>query len=141
MASEGEHPHGLCDRDFDSLFTLDRPIIFNFHGYPWLIHRLAYRRRNHNNLHVRGYKEKGSINTPLDLAIENETDRFSLAIDVINRVPGLLVAGAHVKEHLRDLQSECREYAHEHGVDKPEIRAWRWPAPPVEATGGDQAAD
>ncbi len=122
-----EHPHGLNDRDFDSLFTVDKPIIFNFHGYPWLIHRLAYRRTNHKNLHVRGYKEKGNINTPLELAIENEIDRFSLAIDVINRVPGLLVAGAHVKEKLRDMQIECSNYAYEHGVDKPEFANWTWP--------------
>lgn len=141
MASDSEHPHGLSDRDFDSLFTLDRPIIFNFHGYPWLIHRLAYRRTNHKNLHVRGYKEKGSINTPLDLAIQNEADRFSLAIDVINRVPGLLVAGAHVKERLRDAQTECRNYAYENGVDKPEIRDWRWSAYPSEGAGSDRAAD
>ncbi len=127
MQSCTEHPHGLHDRDFDSLFTVDRPIIFNFHGYPWLIHRLAYRRTNHRNLHVRGYKEKGSINTPLELAINNETDRFSLAIDVINRVPRLQVAGAHVKEKLRDMQIECRAYAHEYGIDKPEIRNWTWP--------------
>jgi xylulose-5-phosphate/fructose-6-phosphate phosphoketolase len=127
MQSADEHPHGLSDRDFDSLFTMDKPIIFNFHGYPWLIHRLAYRRTNHKNLHVRGYKEKGNINTPLELAIENEIDRFSLAIDVINRVPRLQVAGAHVKEKLRDLQIDCRHYAHKHGVDKPEARDWRWP--------------
>lgn len=121
-----EHPHGLNDRDFDSLFTVDKPIIFNFHGYPWLIHRLAYRRTNHKNLHVRGYKEKGNINTPLELAIENEIDRFSLAIDVINRVPGLLVAGAHIKEKLRDMQIECSNYAYEHGIDKPEFANWTW---------------
>jgi len=127
MTSAGEHPHGLTDRDFDSLFTTDKPVIFNFHGYPWLIHRLAYRRTNHNNLHVRGYKERGNINTPLDLAIENEIDRFSLAIDVINRVPRLKVAGAHVKEKLRDMQIDCRHYAHEHGIDKPEARDWVWP--------------
>jgi xylulose-5-phosphate/fructose-6-phosphate phosphoketolase len=125
LACAGEHPHGLADRDFDSLFTLDKPIIFNFHGYPWLIHRLAYRRTNHNHLHVRGYKEKGNINTPLDLAMENEIDRFSLVIDVINRVPGLLVAGAHVKQEMRDRQIDCRRYAYEHGIDKPEIRDWR----------------
>lgn len=124
-----EHPHGLSDRDFDSLFTIDKPIIFNFHGYPWLIHRLAYRRTNHRNLHVRGYKEKGSINTPFELAMQNEIDRFSLAIDVINRVPGLLVSGAHVKQKLRDLQIDCRNHAYEHGVDKPEIRDWRWSTP------------
>lgn len=122
-----EHPHGLSDRDFDSLFTLDKPIIFNFHGYPWLIHRLAYRRNNHDNLHVRGYKEKGSINTPLELAIQNETDRFSLAIDAINRIPALLVSGAHVKQQLRDLQIECRNYAYEHGIDRPEEDKWQWP--------------
>ena len=126
MTPASEHPHGLSDRDFDSLFTVDRPIIFNFHGYPWLIHRLAYRRTNHANLHVRGYKEKGNINTPLELAIRNEIDRFSLAIDVINRVPGLLVAGAHVKEKLRDMQIACREYAYENGVDAPAEAAWRW---------------
>jgi xylulose-5-phosphate/fructose-6-phosphate phosphoketolase len=122
-----EHPHGLSDQDFDSLFTLDKPIIFNFHGYPWLIHRLAYRRHNHDNLHVRGYKEKGSINTPLELAIQNETDRFSLAIDAINRIPSLLVSGAHVKQKLRDLQIECRNCAYEHGIDRPEEEQWRWP--------------
>jgi xylulose-5-phosphate/fructose-6-phosphate phosphoketolase len=127
MTSEGEHPHGLNDRDFDSLFTVDKPIIFSFHGYPWLIHRLAYRRTNHKNLHVRGYKEKGNINTPLELAIENEIDRFSLAIDVINRVPRLQVAGAHVKERLRDRQIDCRNYAFTHGVDLPEEATWRWP--------------
>ena len=122
-----EHPHGLSDRDFDSLFTLDKPIIFNFHGYPALIHRLSYRRANHHNLHVRGYKEKGSINTPMDLAIENEIDRFSLAIDVIDRIPKLRVAGAHVKERLRNKQIECRQYAYEHGIDLPEVDGWTWP--------------
>ena len=122
-----EHPHGLSDRDFDSLFTVDKPIIFNFHGYPWLIHRLTYRRTNHGNLHVRGYKEKGNINTPLDLAIRNQIDRFSLAIDVIDRVPRLRVAGAHVKEKLRNMQIDCQNYAYEHGVDKPEADQWTWP--------------
>ncbi|MFA5983451.1 MAG: phosphoketolase family protein [Methylococcaceae bacterium] len=123
-----EHPHGLSDYDFDSLFTKDRPIIFNFHGYPWLIHRLAYRRNNHKNLHVRGYKEQGNINTPLELAIRNEIDRFSLAIDVINRVPRLQIAGAHVKEKLRDAQIECSRYAYSHGVDNPEFANWEWPS-------------
>jgi xylulose-5-phosphate/fructose-6-phosphate phosphoketolase len=127
MQPAGEHPHGLADRDFDSLFTVDKPIIFNFHGYPWLIHRLAYRRTNHRNLHVRGYKEKGNINTPLELAINNEIDRFSLAIDVIDRVPRLQVSGAHVKEKLRDMQIDCRNYAYEHGVDNPDVDDWTWP--------------
>ena len=127
LTPSSEHPHGLSDRDFDSLFTLDKPIIFNFHGYPWLIHRLAYRRTNHNNLHVRGYKEKGNINTPLDLAIQNQIDRFSLAIDVIDRVPALQVSGAHAKEKLRNMQIECQSYAYEYGVDKPEVDQWTWP--------------
>ncbi len=127
LTPPSEHPHGLSDRDFDSLFTLDRPIIFNFHGYPWLIHRLTYRRTNHGNLHVRGYKEKGSINTPLELAIQNEIDRYSLAIDVIDRIPRLRVAGAHVKEKLRDMQIACRHHAYTHGVDLPEADAWVWP--------------
>jgi xylulose-5-phosphate/fructose-6-phosphate phosphoketolase len=127
LTPETEHPHGLSDWDFDSLFTADKPVIFNFHGYPWLIHRLAYRRTNHKNMHVRGYKEKGNINTPLELAIRNEVDRFSLAIDAINRVPGLKVAGAHVKEKLRGMQIGCSHYAYEHGIDKPEFASWKWP--------------
>jgi xylulose-5-phosphate/fructose-6-phosphate phosphoketolase len=122
-----EHPHGLSDKDFDSIFTVDKPIIFNFHGYPWLIHRLAYRRTNHRNLHVRGYKEKGNINTPMDLAIQNQIDRFTLAMDVIDRVPSLRVAGAHAKEDMRNMQIECQNYAYEQGVDKPEVDQWRWP--------------
>ncbi|MCP6761364.1 MAG: phosphoketolase family protein [Fischerella sp. CENA71] len=126
LQPDTEHPHGLSDRDFDSIFTLDKPVIFNFHGYPWLIHRLAYRRHNHNNMHVRGYKEKGNINTPLELAIQNQIDRFSIAIDVIDRIPKLKVAGAHVKEMLKDEQISCRNYAYEHGIDKPEIVNWKW---------------
>jgi xylulose-5-phosphate/fructose-6-phosphate phosphoketolase len=127
LQPDTEHPHGLSDRDFDSLFTVDKPIIFAFHGYPWLIHRLAYRRTNHRNLHVRGYKEKGNINTPLELAIQNQLDRFSLAIDVIDRVPRLRAAGAHAKEKFRNEQIACRNYAHEHGVDKPDAADWTWP--------------
>ena len=127
MTPDSEHPHGLSDIDFDSLFTLDKPIIFNFHGYPLLIHRLAYRRTNHKNLHVRGYIERGNINTPMELAIENRIDRFSLAIDVINRVPQLKVAGAHAKQLFKDKQIECQHYAHEHGIDSPEINDWVWP--------------
>ncbi|MCQ8104337.1 phosphoketolase family protein [Methylomonas sp. SURF-2] len=127
LSPAGEHPHGLSDKDFDSLFTLDKPILFNFHGYPWLIHRLAYRRNNHKNLHVRGYKEKGSINTPLELAIQNEIDRFSLVIDAIDRVPALRVAGAHVKERMRDMQIECRNHAYEFGADLPAVDQWVWP--------------
>ena len=122
-----QHPHGLTDRDFDTLFTTDKPIIFNFHSYPWLIHKLAYRRTNHANLHVRGYKEKGSINTPLELAILNEVDQFSLAIDMIDRVPRLKSTGAYAKEWLRDQMIECLAYAHENGIDRPDVTGWKWP--------------
>ena len=127
MQTDREHPHGLSDRDFDSLFTADKPIVFNFHGYPWLIHRLSYNRTNHRNLHVRGYKERGNINTPMELAIDNEIDRYTLAIDVIDRVPKLQTIGAHAKEKFRNAQIECRRYAHTFGVDKPEVTEWRWP--------------
>jgi xylulose-5-phosphate/fructose-6-phosphate phosphoketolase len=127
LEPHSEHGHGLSDRDFDSLFTTDKPVIFNFHGYPWLIHRLAYRRTNHKNMHVRGYKEHGDINTPLDLAMRNQVDRFNLSIDVIDRVPRLQVAGAHVKEWLRNQIIENSQYARQEGIDKPEITAWKWP--------------
>ena len=122
-----EHPHGLTDRDFDSLFTVDKPVIFNFHGYPYLIHRLAYRRTNHENFHVRGYKEKGNINTPLELAINNNIDRFSLAMDVIDRVPRLQKIGGHAKERFLNQQIECKNYAHQFGIDQPEAAGWTWP--------------
>jgi xylulose-5-phosphate/fructose-6-phosphate phosphoketolase len=124
-----EHPHGLSDRDFDTLFTTDRPVIFNFHGYPWLIHRLTYRRTNHANFHVRGYKEKGNINTPLELAMNNQIDRFNLVIDVIDRVPRLRSRAAHVKERMQEEILSHREYAHTHGMDAPEISHWRWALP------------
>ncbi|GAB4366412.1 MAG: phosphoketolase family protein [Elainellaceae cyanobacterium] len=127
LQPEKEHPHGLSDWAFDSLFTTDKPIIFNFHGYPWLIHKLAYRRTNHKNLHVRGYKEKGNINTPLELAIENQVDRFNLVIDVIDRVPKLGSAAAYVRERMRNAIIENVNYAYEHGLDKPEITNWKWP--------------
>jgi len=124
-----EHPHGLSDRDFDTLFTTDRPVIFNFHGYPWLIHRLTYRRTNHANFHVRGYKEKGNINTPLELAMNNQIDRFNLVIDVIDRVSRLGSRAAHVKERMQEEILSHREYAHTHGMDAPEITNWRWALP------------
>jgi len=127
LVPDKEHPHGLTDRDFDSLFTTDKPIIFNFHGYPWLIHRLTYRRTNHHNLHVRGYKERGNINTPMELAITNGIDRYTLAIDVIDRVGRLQSIGAHAKEKFRNMQIACRQYAHEFGIDRPDVRAWQWP--------------
>ena len=124
-----EHPHGLSDRDFDSLFTTDKPVIFNFHGYPWLIHKFTYRRTNHQNIHVRGYMERGNINTPLELAIRNKVDRFHLAIDVIDRVPRLQGAAEHLKEWLKGQIIESINYAYTEGIDKPEIRNWTWPSP------------
>ncbi len=127
LMPETEHPHGLSDRDFDSLFTADKPVIFNFHSYASLIHKLSYRRKNHDNIHVRGYKEKGSINTPLELAILNQIDRFDLAIDVIDRVPRLRSIGAHVKEWLKGQIIASINYAHTEGIDKEEIRNWKWP--------------
>jgi xylulose-5-phosphate/fructose-6-phosphate phosphoketolase len=127
LLPQSEHPHGLSDKDFNSLFTLEKPVIFNFHGYPWLIHKLTYRRNNQKNIHVRGYKEQGNINTPLELAILNQTDRFNLAIDVIDRVSKLQIAGAHVKEWLKNQIIENKNYAYDNGVDKPEIVAWKWP--------------
>ena len=122
-----DHPHGMTDSDFNSLFTVDKPVIFNFHGYPWLIHRLAYRRANHENMHVRGYKEKGNINTPLELAINNQVDRFSIAIDVIDRVARLAEIGSHAKSKFKDMQLDCRNYADQYGIDKPEYADWKWP--------------
>jgi xylulose-5-phosphate/fructose-6-phosphate phosphoketolase len=127
LQPETEHPHGLSDRDFDSLFTSDKPVIFNFHGYPWLVHKFTYRRTNHANIHVRGYKEKGNINTPLELAIRNQVDRFNLAIDVIDRVPRMQGPGAHLKEWLKAQIIESIDYADTEGIDKPEIRNWKWP--------------
>jgi xylulose-5-phosphate/fructose-6-phosphate phosphoketolase len=122
-----EHPHGLSDRDFDSLFTTDKPVIFNFHSYASLVHKLSYRRTNHDNIHVRGYKEKGNINTPFELAILNQVDRFNLAIDVIDRVPALKSKGAHVKDTLKNKIIESVAYAHAEGIDQDAIRNWVWP--------------
>jgi xylulose-5-phosphate/fructose-6-phosphate phosphoketolase len=122
-----EHPHGLSDKDFDSLFTTDKPIIFAFHGYPWLIHRLTYRRTNHQNLHVRGYKEEGTTSTPFDMVVLNDLDRFHLVIDVIERVPKLERISAHVKQKMREKLIEHKNYIVEHGDDLPEVRDWKWP--------------
>jgi len=122
-----EHPHGMTDREYEALFTADKPVVFNFHAYPWLIHRLTYRRPGQQNLHVRGYKEQGNINTPLELAIRNQTDRFSLAIDAIDRAPRLRDRGAHVRESLLNQQIEAKNHAFEFGVDPPEITDWKWP--------------
>jgi xylulose-5-phosphate/fructose-6-phosphate phosphoketolase len=122
-----EHPHGSTESDFDGLFTTDKPIIFNFHGYPWLIHKLSYRFKGHENLHVRGYKEKGNINTPLELAMLNEISRFHLVIDVIDRVPTLTTKAAHLKEEMRNAIIDNLRYAHENGTDRPELANWTWP--------------
>ena len=126
LQPETEHPHGLSDRDFDGLFTPDKPVIFNFHGYPWLIHKLTYRRTNQERIHVRGYKEEGNINTPLELAIRNQVDRFNLVIDVIDRVPHLGSAAAYVKERMKNEIITHLNYAFEEGMDKEEIVRWRW---------------
>ena len=122
-----EHPHGLSDRDFDTLFTRDRPIIFAYHGYPWLIHRLTYRRTNHRNLHVRGYKEEGTTTTPFDMVVRNDLDRFHLVADVVDRVPKLAPIAAYTKQAIRDRLIEHRRYIRERGEDMPEIREWTWP--------------
>jgi xylulose-5-phosphate/fructose-6-phosphate phosphoketolase len=121
------HPHGSSDSELDGLFTTDKPIIFNFHGYPWLIHRLAYKFKGHDNLHVHGYREKGNINTPFELAILNETSRYHLVIDVIDRVPKLQATAGHLKEEMRNLIIDSLSFAHENGMDRPEISDWTWP--------------
>ncbi|HZT59369.1 MAG TPA: phosphoketolase family protein [Pyrinomonadaceae bacterium] len=127
LQPRSEHPHGLSDKDFDSLFTTNRPVIFAFHGYPWLIHRLTYRRTNHDNLHVRGYKEEGTTTTPFDMVVLNDLDRFHLVMDVIERVPKLNVVGAHTKQAMRDRLIEHKHYIARHGDDVPDVRDWRWP--------------
>ncbi|MFB3893887.1 MAG: phosphoketolase [Phycisphaerae bacterium] len=126
LQSRSEHPHGLADPDFDALFTKDKPIVFAFHGYPWLIHRLTYRRTNHDNLHVRGYKEEGTTTTPFDMTVLNQIDRFHLVSDVIDRVPALASRAAYVKQAIQEKLLEHKTYIHEHGEDHPEIRDWQW---------------
>ena len=121
-----EHPHGLSDKDFDALFTKDKPIIFAYHGYPWLIHRLTYRRTNHDNLHVRGYKEEGTTTTPFDMTVLNSIDRFHLVMDVADRVPQVEAHAAHIKQRMRDKLTEHEQYVHRYGEDLPEIRGWEW---------------
>ncbi|HXP33731.1 MAG TPA: phosphoketolase family protein, partial [Acidimicrobiales bacterium] len=127
LQPESEHPHGLPDREFDTIFSVDRPVVFAFHGYPWLIHRLTYRRTNHDNLHVRGYKEQGTTTTPFDMVMLNDLDRFHLVIDVLDRVQGLQVRTADLRQHMVDARLEARRYTREHGEDPPEISGWTWP--------------
>ncbi|MCO1595814.1 phosphoketolase family protein [Micromonospora sp. RHAY321] len=121
-----EHPHGLPDNEFDTIFTADRPIIFAYHGYPWLIHRLTYRRTNHDNLHVRGYKEEGTTTTPFDMVMLNDLDRFHLVIDVIDRVPGLAARAAYLRQQMIDARQSARDYTRRHGEDDPQVAEWRW---------------
>jgi xylulose-5-phosphate/fructose-6-phosphate phosphoketolase len=128
LQPEREHPHGLSDSEFDALFTTDRPIVFAYHGYPWLIHRLAYRRTNHANLHVRGYKEEGTVTTPFDMVARNDLDRFHLVMDVIDRVPGLGSRAASLRQEMVDRRVSARAYAEEHGEDPPDLTGWTWPS-------------
>jgi xylulose-5-phosphate/fructose-6-phosphate phosphoketolase len=127
LQPEEEHPHGLPDREFDALFTTDRPILFAYHGYPWLIHRLTYRRTNHRNLHVRGYKEEGTTTTPFDMVVRNDLDRFHLVESVIHQVPKLANVSAYEIQAIRDKLIEHAHYIRRYGQDLPEIRGWKWP--------------
>ena len=126
LQPSSEHPHGLTDHDYDAIFTPDKPVIFAFHGYPWLIHRLTYRRNNHQNLHVRGYKEEGTTSTPFDMCVMNEIDRFHLVGDVIDRVPKLGSRAAYAKQALRDKLIEHKQYIQQHGDDMPDVSGWHW---------------
>jgi xylulose-5-phosphate/fructose-6-phosphate phosphoketolase len=126
LQSESEHPHGLPEREFDALFTTDRPVVFAYHGYPALIHRLTYRRANHANLHVHGYREEGTTTTPFDMVMLNDLDRFRLVMDVVDRVPGLGSPAARIRQQMADLRVEARAYTREHGEDHPDIQGWTW---------------
>jgi xylulose-5-phosphate/fructose-6-phosphate phosphoketolase len=130
LQPDTEHPHGLPDVEFDALFTADRPVVFAFHGYPWLVHRLTYRRTNHSNLHVRGYKEEGTTTTPFDMVMLNDLDRFHLVIDVIDRVPGLGVRCAGLRQEMADARIAARRYTRDHGEDAPDISGWTWSEAP-----------
>ena len=133
LEPDDEHPHGLSDQDFDALFTTDRPVIFAYHGYPSLIHRLTYRRRNHSNIHVRGYNEEGTTTTPFDMVMMNDLDRFRLVMDVIDRVPSLGSRAALLRQQMADRRLAARAHTREHGEDDPAIAGWTWPSPLSEA--------
>jgi xylulose-5-phosphate/fructose-6-phosphate phosphoketolase len=139
LEPDSEHPHGLADEEFDALFTSARPVIFAYHGYPYLIHRLTYRRTNHDNIHVRGYKEEGTTTTPFDMVMLNDLDRFHLVMDVIDRVPGLAERAAHLRQHMIDERLRHRAYTREHGEDPPELRGWTWPGSDEAPTPGERA--
>lgn len=126
LLPESEHPHGMPDSEFDALFTRDKPVVFAYHGYPWLIHRLAYRRNGHANLHVRGYKEEGTTTTPFDMVVRNDLDRYRLVMDVIDRVPGLGVRAVAVRQQMADIRSRHHDWIREHGTDLPEVGDWKW---------------
>ena len=126
LQTPAEHPHGMPDDEFDALFTPDRPVIFAYHGYPWLIHRLTYRRRGHANLHVRGYKEEGTTTTPFDMVMLNDLDRFHLVMDVIDRTPGLGVRCAGLRQRMVDERLAARQYTRDHGEDRPDVKEWSW---------------
>jgi xylulose-5-phosphate/fructose-6-phosphate phosphoketolase len=128
LQPETEHPHGLSEAEFDSLFTTSKPIVFAYHGYPWLIHRLTYRRANHENLHVRGYKEEGTTTTPFDMVMLNDLDRFHLVIDAIDRLPEIASQAAHLRQDMQDARLRARAYAHENGEDAPDVAGFTWPA-------------
>ena len=127
LQPESEHPHGLSDKEFDNIFTTERPVIFAYHGYPWLVHRLTYRRNNHANMHVRGYKEEGTTTTPFDMVMLNDLDRFHLVIDVIDRVPWLGYHAASLRQNMEDERARARAYTRVAGEDDPEIASWAWP--------------
>jgi xylulose-5-phosphate/fructose-6-phosphate phosphoketolase len=127
LQPESEHPHGLSDAEFDILFTKDKPVIFAYHGYPWLIHRLTYRRTNHANLHVRGYKEEGTTTTPFDMVMLNDLDRYHLVMDVVDRVPSLGSHAASLRQRMKDERVRARAYTRSEGQDDPEISEWSWP--------------
>jgi xylulose-5-phosphate/fructose-6-phosphate phosphoketolase len=127
LQPQSEHPHGLPDREFDQIFTTDKPVVFAYHGYPWLIHRLTYRRTNHPNIHVRGYKEEGTTTTPFDMVMLNDLDRYHLVMDVIDRVPALGARAANVRQRMVDERLSKRRYTREHGDDAPDVKDWTWP--------------